>query len=285
LDHKTHHGPDSGEATTFPHIVFSVPHFGDYIQMALFPGTPKLESWNCPEIVLGGVPGLWALITLDFQVWSRRGLNQTCITRRDLSNAMSHSPFGGREEVDSRLLVIGSQIVSLTPGPSFAHNLGDRCPNGQCKAIFDIYAWRPFQWHQEHLNSRWFGPCCRTLNIRESWRTPSPQLWECWDSPLHLAKVGLRQMMLVCMTTYAINNGASKHFLAKVMKLKLIELMIIEYVIVIDFKLFKNSIITRFFTIVDEREWCTPKLLERFKCEFEGENIRKRRSWGMFPNS
>jgi len=36
--------------------------------------------------------------------------------------------------------------------------------------------------------------------------------------------------------------------------LKLIELMIIEYVIVIDFKLFKNSIITRFFTIVDERE-------------------------------
>jgi hypothetical protein len=23
LTHKTHHGPDSGEATTFPHIVFS----------------------------------------------------------------------------------------------------------------------------------------------------------------------------------------------------------------------------------------------------------------------
>ncbi len=28
LDHKTHHGPDSGEATTFPHIVFSAPRFG-----------------------------------------------------------------------------------------------------------------------------------------------------------------------------------------------------------------------------------------------------------------
>ncbi len=51
LDHETHYGPDSGEATTFPHIVFSAPHFGDYIQMALFPGTPKLESRNCPEIV------------------------------------------------------------------------------------------------------------------------------------------------------------------------------------------------------------------------------------------
>jgi hypothetical protein len=32
----------------------------DYIQMALFPGTPKLESRNCPEIVPGGVPTLGA---------------------------------------------------------------------------------------------------------------------------------------------------------------------------------------------------------------------------------
>jgi hypothetical protein len=87
LDHKTHHGPDLGEATTFPHIVFSAPHFGDYIQMALFPGTPKLESRNCPE------------------------------------------------------------TANLTPCPSFAHNLGDRCSNGQCEAIFDIYVSRPFQWH------------------------------------------------------------------------------------------------------------------------------------------
>ncbi len=48
LDHKTHHGPDSGEATTFPHIVFSAAPRGGYIQMALFPGTPKLESRNYP---------------------------------------------------------------------------------------------------------------------------------------------------------------------------------------------------------------------------------------------
>ncbi len=40
--------------------------------------------------------------------------------------------------------MVGSQIVSLTPGPSFAHNLGCRCPNDQCEAIFDIYASRPF---------------------------------------------------------------------------------------------------------------------------------------------
>jgi hypothetical protein len=178
LDHKTHHGPDSGEATTFPHIVFSAPRFGDYIQMALFPGTPKLKSRNCPEIVPVGVPGLWALITPNCEVWSRRGLNQSCSPRRDLSNDVSHSQFRDREEVDSRLLVVGSQTASLTPGPSFAHDLGERCPNGRCEAIFDIYASRPFQWHQEHPNARCFGPCCWALNIWESRRTPTPHFFQ-----------------------------------------------------------------------------------------------------------
>jgi hypothetical protein len=48
--HLTHHGPDSGEATTFPHIVFSVLLPGSHIRMALFPGTPKEESRNCPGL-------------------------------------------------------------------------------------------------------------------------------------------------------------------------------------------------------------------------------------------
>jgi hypothetical protein len=160
--------------------------------MSLFPRTPKLESRNCPEIVPGGVSGLWELIITDCKVWSRRGLNQTCNPRQDLSNNVSHSQFEGQEEVDSWLLMVGSQTVSLTPGPSFAHNLGYRCPNDQCEFIFYIYASRPFQWHQEHLNTRCFGLCCRTLNIRESRRAPNPQLWKCWASPPHLAKVGLR---------------------------------------------------------------------------------------------
>jgi len=173
LDHKTHHGPDSGEATTFPHIVFSAPPHRGYIQMALFPGTPKLESRNCPEIVQVGVPGLWELITPDCEVWLQRGLKQSCSPRWDLFNDISHSQFGGREEVDSRLLVVESQTANLTPGPYFAHNLGCRCPNDQCEGILDIYTSRPFQRHQEHPNARCFGLCCRTLNIRESRRTPN----------------------------------------------------------------------------------------------------------------
>jgi hypothetical protein len=143
--HKTHHGPDSGEATTFPHIVFSAALRRGYIQMALFPGTPKLKSRNCPEIVPVGVPGLWELITPDCRVRSQRGLNQSYSSPRELSNAVSHFRIGCRKEVDSRLLVVESQIVNLTPDPSFAHNLGCRCPNDQCEAILDIYASRPFQ--------------------------------------------------------------------------------------------------------------------------------------------
>jgi hypothetical protein len=174
--------------------------------MVLFPETPKLESRNCPETIPVGVPGLWALITPDCQVWSQRGLNQTCSSRRDLFNAMSHYPFGGREEVDSRLLVVGSQTASLTPGPSFAHNLGDRCLNGQCEAIFDIYASRPFQWHQEHLNARCFGPCCRTLNIRESRRTPSPQLWECLGFTPTLGQSGVATKSVLLYLGNNIDN-------------------------------------------------------------------------------
>jgi hypothetical protein len=71
---------------------------------------------------------------------------------------MSHAQIECWEGIDSRLLVVGSQTASLTPGPSFAHNLGCRCPNGQCEAIFDIYVSRPFQRHQEHPKCEVFCP-------------------------------------------------------------------------------------------------------------------------------
>jgi hypothetical protein len=163
--HKTHHGLDSGEATTFPHIIFSAPLRRGYIQMTLFPGTPKLESRNCPETVPVGVPGLRELITPDCRVRSQRGLNQSCSSLWKLSNALSHSQFGCQDEVDSWLLVVGNQTANLTPDPSFAHNLGFTCPNDQCEAILDIYTSKPFQWHQEHPNARCFGLYYRTITF------------------------------------------------------------------------------------------------------------------------
>jgi len=91
-----------------------------------------------PKLSRVGVPGLWTAISLRPKLGSGQVLNQSCSSRRELSNAMLHSSRRRREEVDSRLLVVGSQTGSLTPGPSFAHNLGCRCPNGQCEAILDI---------------------------------------------------------------------------------------------------------------------------------------------------
>ncbi len=94
---------------------------------------------------LVGVPRLWTTTAPRPELGSRRVLNQSYSSCRKLFNAVSHSSRRHQEEVDSQLLVVGSQIANLTPGPSFAHNLGCRCPNGQCKAIFDIYVSRPFQ--------------------------------------------------------------------------------------------------------------------------------------------
>jgi hypothetical protein len=45
-NHKTHHGSNLGETTTFPLIVFSVPGHGANTQMSFCPEIPKLESWN-----------------------------------------------------------------------------------------------------------------------------------------------------------------------------------------------------------------------------------------------
>ncbi len=50
LDYKTHHGPDSGGVTTILPIVYSVPLRRTCIRMALFPGTPKVESRNYPDL-------------------------------------------------------------------------------------------------------------------------------------------------------------------------------------------------------------------------------------------
>jgi hypothetical protein len=44
--HKTHHGSNLGEATTFPFILYSMPLHEAHIQMAFCPETPKWESRN-----------------------------------------------------------------------------------------------------------------------------------------------------------------------------------------------------------------------------------------------
>jgi hypothetical protein len=62
-----------------------------------------------------------------------------------LMSGMLHVTCTQGNRVDSRLLVVGSQTVSLTPDLPFGHNLCLRCPNGRCEPILDIYVEITFQ--------------------------------------------------------------------------------------------------------------------------------------------
>jgi hypothetical protein len=142
-----------------------------------------------PKLSRVGVSGLWTLIAPRPELGSGRGFNQSYSSCRDLSNnsTVPHSLRRCQEEVNSWLLVVGSQTNSLTPDPSFAHNLGWRCPNGPCKAILGIYTSRPFHWYDEHTNARRFDPANYLLSFRESRRTPSLPLLGVWVAFSHLA--------------------------------------------------------------------------------------------------
>jgi hypothetical protein len=127
-------------------------------------GVPKLSRFRLPR--------LCKFITFCSDLRLKWGLKQTCSSLWELSNSVSHSTCTHWTQVDSQLLVVGSQTARLTPGPSFCHNLCCRCPNGSCEDIFDIYTLIAFQWYKERLKARCFDPCNRTLKFWESQRTP-----------------------------------------------------------------------------------------------------------------
>jgi len=140
-----------------------------------------------------GLSRLWMLIIPRPKFRSGRGLNQSCSSPWELSNGVSHFTCMHQNQVDSWLLVVGSQTTSLTPGLSFDHNLCCKCPNGSCEVILDIYTSRPFQRYKERLNTKCFDPYNCTLSFRESRRTPKSHFRECEWRPHNSLKVGLRQ--------------------------------------------------------------------------------------------
>jgi hypothetical protein len=160
------------------------PHPNGFLSRESQGGVPKLSQF--------GLPGLCEFIILCSNLGLGWGLKQTCSSRWELSNSVSPSIYTHRGRVDSRLLVVGNQIASLTPDLSFCHNLCCKCPNGSWETIFDIYISIDFQWHEERLKARCFDPCNQTLKFQESQRTPKSPFWEC-ECHLHiLPKVGLR---------------------------------------------------------------------------------------------
>ncbi len=119
-------------------------------------------SWDSQGGVLKmsrfGLSRLWELITLSSYLWLGWGLKQTYSFPQEFYKGVFHSTCTHQDQVDSRLLVVGSQIANLTPGPSFDHNLCYKCPNGSCEVILDIDTLRPFQWYKEYFNTSCLTP-------------------------------------------------------------------------------------------------------------------------------
>jgi hypothetical protein len=154
-----------------------------------------------PETIPVWTLVLWELITPNSDLQLRWGLKQTCSSCQELSNGVPHSTCTYRDWVDSQLLVVGSQIASLTLGPSFDHNLCYICLNGSCKAILNIYTSRAFQRYKKHFKGRCFDSCNRALNFWESQRTLSSHFWECEFHSHTCLKVGLRRLQYLSLLT------------------------------------------------------------------------------------
>jgi hypothetical protein len=165
--HTTHHGPDLGEASTFPLIVYSAPLREARIQMAFCPRTPKLPTL--------GLPQLCGVITLCADLRSGWGMKKRCSPRWELSNGVLHATCMQGNRVDSWLLMVGSQTATLTPALSFGHNLCFKCPNGSCKPILDIYVSIAFQWYKKIFNAMDFDPYNHSLKISKVHRDSNSQ--------------------------------------------------------------------------------------------------------------
>jgi hypothetical protein len=131
--HKTHHGMDLGEATTFPFIIFYMPDHRAYTQMSFCFGTPKLGVSKFPKL---GLLRLWKPITFCEDLQLRWGLTQSCSPCQELSNDMWHATCTKINYDDSWLLVVGNQISNLTPGPSFGHKLYFKYPKWVIRSHF-----------------------------------------------------------------------------------------------------------------------------------------------------
>ncbi len=107
-----------------------------------------------PKFPQLGIPQLWRPITSHANLQLQWGLKQSCSPHQELFNGVLHVTCTQGNKVDSRLLMVRSQIVNLTPDFSFDHTLCFRCLNGSCKTILDIYVSIAFQWYKN--SSKWW---------------------------------------------------------------------------------------------------------------------------------
>ncbi len=123
---RCHHHPPYSILCVAP----SRPHPSGYLSRDSPSGVPKLSQFWTPR-TLGHHsflprPPIGMRSELNLQPSSRAFQRRVALPQ--------HTSGAGRV----RLLMVESQTANLTPGLSFAHNLGCRCPNDQCEAISDI---------------------------------------------------------------------------------------------------------------------------------------------------
>ncbi len=157
-----------------------------------------------PKFPKLGLSWLWGPITLSEDLWLRWGLKQSFSSCWELSNGMWHVTCTQEIQGDSWLLVVGSQIVNLTPSLSFGCNLCFKYSNGSCEPILDVYIPITFQWYKE-----FFDPMVLTFVIA-LWKFRSSaeiQLskweltWECAGSfPHSLLHSQEHEMWLPCLS-------------------------------------------------------------------------------------
>ncbi len=183
--HMTHHGPDSGEATTFPLIVFFTAPRRGYIQMAFFPETPKVESRNCPGLDSQDFghppwePRAWIRTRFEPKLqFSSRAFQRHIALPLQTSRRGRFPTFSGR-----------------TPNPFFPY-LG-----------LQMSKW-PMRGQFKHLHFKTFPMTSRTLQYEVFWPFNSSSefsgvpedskfpLLGVWASPSHLAQSGVATNMV-----------------------------------------------------------------------------------------
>jgi hypothetical protein len=105
--------------------------------------------------------------------------HRTTITysfQKYLSNGVLFAPIGNHLTPTLRGFVIGSQILNLTPDPSFDHNSCISSLNDQGEGTLDIFTLRPFQWYFGGPIWCFFVFSTKALNIRDSCKSATPKM-------------------------------------------------------------------------------------------------------------
>ncbi len=147
-------------------------------------GVPKLSRFRLPP--------LYGTITLCSDLRLGWSLKQTYSSRRELSNGLLNSTYMHRGRVDSRLLTVGNQIATLTPGLFCVIT---------CVVDVQMTHASPFSTSTLRYLSNGIknvsmqsvlAPAIEFWNFGESRWTPKSPFWKCESHPPTLLEAGLQ---------------------------------------------------------------------------------------------